>query len=1105
MSFPLVRRCVRSTISPQAARRISTTAYCCRPVGKITKVASPSLPKVKLGPDGKPVQPLSAWTDHGVPGKRPPTQTGGKPAAPSRRTTKKSSTAVNPDGDSPPELSGSGLVPFQTKDQRGEYPLSLAEEAAEINKAIKDGLIPESPLAREICANWLRFPDCILLTRVGKFYESYYGPARELSAILNIKLASKRYADGKDYPFAGFPVMALDKFLKILVQDLGHTVVLVEEYDEEGSIATVGKKLTAPVGQKERKVFRVVTPGTMIDEGWLNGEESRYLLSIAIQNAVVKVSEENQGESLALSLAYTDPSTGEFFTKETTLAQMEDELARIAPREIVLDRSLRSAWLDSSTTQADPTETSDISSLFHLLQVLGVHLSFADPIRPPTLWGAADSPEHARSPPPTTEGAAISLLRHHLQYALRESTPTLYQPSRQSDTEQMQIDAATLQALEIRHALRPGGLVAVGERQHASPLSTRGTLLSVISKTVTQSGHRLLIRTLTAPSTSLPTINSRLSLVQSFVDREELREELRDTLRNMEDVMRIIQRFKSQRGDGRDIWDVGRWIRSVQRILARIDEELRYERSLGLAIPNAKISEGIERLQELVESFEPLEALADTIERSIDETAVMYGLGSDETEEDLEGIAAAGEAMVAGALEGKSTSKEGKESRKERDERIKQEREERQWWIYPSFSEELQNLHDELASLQAQKQKLQTDLVKRFGTPSLTLCKGMRYGYHVQMSRSDGAKVTKARSLESIGGTSGKVLYFAFGQWSALGAQTEIAVETLSIAQRRASRELRNMITEQAEAIRKNADLVDEMDLTLSFAQNAVEMGWVRPELDDSTNLDIVDGRHPSIETSLLQASRTFTPNSTIMDPTSHLHIITGPNQGGKSTLLRQTAVIAILAQSGSFVPASHAKLGIVDKVFSRVGARDDLWRDRSTFMLEMVETAAILKHATNRSLVIMDEIGRGTTLQAGISIAYATLDHILREIKCRTLFATHYHELGRMLGHEILDREIPSTAVDYTGSVKGEDASEAAANEGTRKTRREGVSFWCTDVDEVDGASSYSYKLRPGINHNSHAIKAARLAGMPDSFLLTAEKTLSNLQQTGRFNPPPP
>lgn len=228
---------------------------------------------------------------------------------------------------------------------------------------------------------------------------------------------------------------------------------------------------------------------------------------------------------------------------------------------------------------------------------------------------------------------------------------------------------------------------------------------------------------------------------------------------------------------------------------------------------------------------------------------------------------------------------------------------------------------------------------------------------------------------------------------------------------------------------------------------------------DSSTELEIVNGRHPSVEAGLQASARVFTPNSSSMTPTSHLHVITGPNQGGKSTLLRQTAVIAILAQSGSFVPADRARIGLVDRVFSRVGARDDLFRDRSTFMLEMVETAAIVKYATPRSLVIMDEIGRGMTLHAGVSIAYATLDYILRNIGCRTLFATHYHELAGMLG-------APAPPSKPSGRH-----SRVTPVPADHPGLRPGVAFFCTDVDEMGASFAYSYRLRPGVNYDSHAI----------------------------------
>ncbi|WRT63671.1 uncharacterized protein IL334_000594 [Kwoniella shivajii] len=1034
------------------------------------------LPKKKLGADGLPLQSLGAW--------RPDTEISNL-SSKSHTDTGQWFLQFHKYLHTQCGLHLTNVLP-----PVAEVSLSAIDEEAQVEKAIEEGTIPSSTLAREVYTNWLRFPDCILLTRVGKFYESYFEPARHLSSILNIKLAQKSYKirDPKfrpskpgesppmierKFPFAGFPVAALDKYLKVLVQELGHTVVLVEEYDEEGAIAFVGKKVTASIGLKERRVYRVITPGTMIDEGWLDGSESRYLLAIAMGKESLNHADQ-EGGGMALSLAYTDPSTGEFFTKETTLSNMEDELARIAPREIVLDQSLKSNWTGNSNTSSSELDEG-ISELMSLLQILGVHISFANPHQSPPLWGTDDLPSDLDTKSRSTESMAIALLRYQLQYALRDSMPSLSQPSRQNNQAQMQIDAATLQALEIRHALRPGGLVAIGERQNVSPLSSRGTLLSVISKTITQSGHRLLIRTLTSPSTCLQIINDRLALVQAMYDREDLREELRDSLRGMEDVMRIVQRFRGQRGSNRDIWDVGLWIRTVEGLLNRIKDEVNYEKH---SIQSDGIREGMERLQNLIEKFEPLGDLAEKIEISIDENAIMRSISPEEGDESMED---AGDAMLVDEGE-KSTIKETKETKKERIEREKQEKEDRQWWILPTFSADLQRLHDDLALLKIQKDKLQADLIKRYNAPSIKLLKGIRYGYHVQITSTDISKVEKARSLERIGGTSGKIAYYAYGPWSALGGKTEIAIETLSMAQRRAERDLRNMVIEGFEKIQRNAELIDEIDLTMSFAQNAREMGWVRPELNDSNELHIVAGRHPSIESSLLSSGRTFTPNNTTMKPSSHLHIITGPNQGGKSTLLRQTALITILAQSGSFVPATKATIGIVDRVFSRVGARDDLWRDRSTFMLEMVETASILKHATNRSLVIMDEIGRGTTLQAGVSIAYATLDHILDQIRCRTMFATHYHELGKMLGYN--DDKIAS---DGEIGAKG----------------REGVQYWCTDVDEVDGDFSYSYKLRPGINHHSHAIKAARLAGMPESFLQIAESTLKQVQATGRFDPP--
>ncbi|KAL7420828.1 hypothetical protein Q5752_004781 [Cryptotrichosporon argae] len=937
---------------------------------------------------------------------------------------------------------------------------------AEWSVAVKEGTVPDTPLARQVFETWHRFPGCIVLTRVGKFYESYFGPAHELSALLSLKLGSKAYKTGK-FAFAGFQTAQLDKYLGILVRDLGHTVVLVEEYDDDG-IKREPSAVAAPGESISRKVGRVVTPGTVgtLDEA---AGESRYLLSLALgrqgAGAASKTDDGDDSAKVPVSLAYADVSTGEFFTKDTTLAHVEDELARIAPREVILDQAIRTAWDAGAAAASTASARAD---LLDLLRVLGVHVSFADPAP------SHDPSLSVHTLAPFGEQAAINLLRHHLSYAFRDAPPALQAATRQAAGAQMQIDAATLQCLEIRHAFRPGGLHGASPTASptAGPLSTRGSLLSVLGRTVTPSGHRLLVRTLTAPSTDVPTIERRLALVAVLVARETLRTDLRDALAGpaVPDVVRLVQKFAQREGAAAHVWDVARWVRAVERILARIKDDVK----------GARRAEGSDRLRALVGAFRDLGTLARRIEDAVDENAVMRATEDDEAD--------AGDAIVAPAKGNRRQEKEAK--REERDEAL--------WWIKPGFSPALQAAHDALASLRAERSAMQAELREKHGADGLVLERGARAGYVVGVSKkAECDALKKSKRFETVS-ESGRT--FAYLPWSTLGAKMDAATDKLLVAQRRAFDALRATIVERAADVQHNAELVDELDLAMSFAHTAVELNYVRPVLTTGTELHIVNGRHPAVESGLLAAARAFTPNSTHMTARDHLHVITGPNQGGKSTLLRQTAVLAILAQAGSFVPADAARIGVVDKVFSRVGARDDLFRDRSTFMLEMVETAAILRGATDRSLVIMDEIGRGTTLHAGVSIAYATLDYILAHIKCRTLFATHYHELGDMLCGKPdstlsgADARVSNSNGEHAGGVH-KAAGISGDRLAVRGTPRQGVSFWCTDVDEMDGAFAYSYRLQPGINRQSHAIKAAQLAGMPPTFLQTARATLAALR----------
>lgn len=500
--------------------------------------------------------------------------------------------------------------------------------------------------------------------------QSYFEPAVQLSRVLGIKLTSKTYKDRRSFPFAGFPTHQRDKYLKLLVQDMGYTVVLVEEDKDPFAVPSKADK------DIPRKVARIVTPGTLVDESWLGGNESRYLLAITLDQTATTESNvvEAEGDAdpnslVPLHLAYADVSTGDFFIKETTAAQIEDEMTRIAPREVVLDSRLRDSWASGEKSGSPAAD-----NLMSLLRVLGVHVSFA-------------SPAHGEQEPAPSvlnlEREVISILRHHLQYALRDSMPAMPENadefSRESSSAQMQIDAATLHALEIRHALRPGGLVTAGPTSalglSSSPLSVRGTLLSVISRTVTDSGHRLLKRTLSAPSTSLHLINSRLSLVAAFVDREPLRTDLREALKSMGDIMRIIQRFRANRGDASDVWDVAMWIRSVQRLVGRIQLAVDLEPKSRKKRKDGEQIEGRDRLLDLIDDFAPLTGLATTIEQAIDETCIPSVQMADDS----------GEEAASGAEEGAVAPPKTPRSRFSRDEEIRKREEEMRalWLIRP--------------------------------------------------------------------------------------------------------------------------------------------------------------------------------------------------------------------------------------------------------------------------------------------------------------------------------------------------------------------------------------------------------------------------------------
>ncbi|EIN13528.1 hypothetical protein PUNSTDRAFT_48476 [Punctularia strigosozonata HHB-11173 SS5] len=880
----------------------------------------------------------------------------------------------------------------------------------------------------EILENRARFPHCILLTRVGSFYESYFEQAAEVARLLNIKLTTRKWG-GQTILMCGFPLMHLDKYLKVLVQKNHRFVAMCEEFP-----------LPKPLNGRafDRRVVRVVTPGTLIDEPFLNQYENSFLLAIGYPSPDGS-SQNEDGERTSLGLAWMDVSTGEFYTKQSTLETVRDDLARIGPKEVVLDKLL----------EPQPDER-----LHRLIREEGYFLSFAsvaarsadDTPLPPLESGMSDAvADDLDTPAPLVSGdaqetAAINLLTSFLSAHLMEHMPRLSSPSREVGEGRMQIDSHTIKALEIREGMREGGAV--------------GSLLSVVKRTVTSSGTRLLARWLCSPSTSLHEINARQSLVAFFHSRPHLRADLVEALQRVEDTTRIVQKFLSGRGDFVDLVAVSATI----GIWSSIKDRLELEKKMDAHEEVPGRSDDWTSLDILLSRFTELRDLASRIDRALrgrEVEPMREDEGADAEEQD-------GESMLqAGADDGAMLNDDIVHGVGVK------------WTIRPEFSDELAKLHRKLQDLYAEREALQRRLQLQYDAPSLTLRASRSHGLHVHLAKGkrDKAKLQASPSFILISESGSTASYF-LQEWSRIGTLIFDTTAAISNEERLAFDGLRGEVVAHTTSLRRNARIIDELDVTLGFANLAVDLNLVRPAFCDDPAYHVVNARHPTVEIGLLEAGRVFIPNTIDMRSGSRVQIITGPNMGGKSTLLRSVAIIAILAQTGSFVPADEATLGVVDRVLSRVGAKDDLFRDRSTFMVEMLETAEILRRATPRSLVIMDEVGRGTTTKDGLAIAFSTLHHLHDVNGCRALFATHFHELADMVGY---------------------------SEDGEKQPTLPDVAFFCTDVDETeDGLISYSHRLRPGVNRDSHGLKVARLAGMPPSAMSIAEQALLQLRSTG-------
>ncbi len=809
-------------------------------------------------------------------------------------------------------------------------------------------------LATPMMAQYLdikrRHPDALLFYRMGDFYEMFFDDAVAAAAALDIALTRRGRHEGREIPMCGVPVHSHETYLERLIR-AGFKVAICEQTEDPAEARRRGPKTVVA-----REVVRVVTPGTITEDGLLDARAHNHLAAVAQVNG-------------AWGLAWLDLSTGSFAVAAPAAPALAALLAQVAPGELLAPDSLAddpalAEWTDA-TTRLPAVRFDSAAAARRLAEAYGVATldSFGG-------FGRA-------------EIAAAGALIDYVDLTQKGRRPRLSPLRRQADGAVMAIDAATRRNLELTRALDGG---------------RRGSLLDVVDRTRTPGGGRLLAARLAAPLTDPAAIGVRLDMVGFFVSDAGARDAVRETLAGCPDIERGLGRLCLGRGGPRDL-------AALRDALGRADalrQRLTADDAGGLAPLPAGIADAAARLG-------PHRVLVDRLTRAL--AANPPPLARDG------GVIAEG---------------------------------------YVAALDEQRALRDESRRLIG---ALQASYAKTTGIAALKIKHNNVLGYFIEVSANHGDKllgdqgfIHRQTTASALRFTTTKLADLADGITRAADRALALELELFD--------DLVGETTARADDIAATARALAEIDVAAAGAVLAVERDFCRPTVDDGTGFAVSGGRHPVVEAMASNPSAPgFVANDCTLAAGERLWLLTGPNMAGKSTFLRQNALIAVLAQAGCYVPARACSIGVIDRLFSRVGAADDLARGRSTFMVEMVETAAILNQAGPRALVILDEIGRGTATFDGLSIAWATIEHLHAVNRCRALFATHYHELTCL-------------------AAKLEDLS--------CRTMR---------VREWQGEAVFLYEVAAGAADRSYGIHVARLAGLPADVVARAEEVLEHLE----------
>ena len=796
-------------------------------------------------------------------------------------------------------------------------------------------------------------PGALLFYRMGDFYEMFFEDAVAAAEALDIALTKRGFHLGEPIAMCGVPVHAAEGYLLTLIRK-GFRVAIAEQLEDPAEAKKRGSKSVV-----RRDVVRLVTPGTLTEDALLEARRHNFLCAFA----------EVRDEA---ALAWADISTGEFRVMPCPPARLGPELARLAPREVLLSEA-RDGDLAGIVTESGAALTRLARGSFDSVSAEKRLCALFD-VGTMEGFGRFDR----------AELSAMGALVDYLDLTQRGKLPLLRPPVKEAAGGAMQIDAATRRNLELTQALSGG---------------RDGSLLAAVDRTVTAPGARLLERRISSPSRDLSVIHARLESVRFLLEQSLLRAELRDALRRVPDMDRALSRLALERGGPRDLAAIRAGLTQAVSVAARLE---------GAPV----------LLADAARALVGHEALVDLLDQ----------------------------ALVA---EPPLLARDGE-------------------FVAPGFDAELdqaRRLRDEGRGVIA---GMQADFITDTGIQSLKIKHNNVLGYFIETTSTHAERMLSPPLSERFihrQTTAGQVR-FTTVDLSELETRILNAGNHALEIEKRHFEALRQAVLAQAGPVGAAARALAEVDLTAAWADLAVEENWAEPVVDESRAFVVEGGRHPVVERALRrQGAGAFVANDCALTEgeTPAIWLLTGPNMAGKSTFLRQNALIALLAQAGSFVPASRAHVGVVSQLFSRVGAADDLARGRSTFMVEMVETAAILNQADDRALVILDEIGRGTATYDGLSIAWATMEHLHGVNRCRALFATHYHEMTALAG------KLP------------------------------GVENATVRVKEWEGDVIFLHEVQKGAADRSYGVQVARLAGLPAAVVDRAKVVLEALESGER------